>query len=601
VVNNAVVRRLGSLVMVVVATVLLGGVPLAFAAPAQPLGHAGRWITDAQGRVVILHGFNTVPVDENHLPRDIGMDAEHAQWLADNGFNTIRLGLYYARVEPTPGQFDESYLADYLRVQRELADRGIFTLLDMHQDQLNRQFGGGPVPGTLPSRGFPDWFVKTDGVPSTDVNYPSGYLFDPALNRAYDNVWNDFPASDGASVQTHLARGWQFVIAHFRDRPGMLGYDLFNEPWPGSAAASCAGPAGCPPGGFDQTLLTAFSRRLVSAARAADPAHLAFYEPNLEFDFGAATGVGDVGDPGAGFSFHDYCLQTLAPTGQPSSDQCQTDEVMAMDNAEAQSRRTGDALLMSEIGFDPAAAYRIAALADARMLSWQWWDYYPANLDFSRPNWPALIRPYPQLISGTPTPWSYDPQTKRFSLVYSTRRAAGRGAVAANTAPGQRFPAGSPTEIFVPQLQYPHGYGVAISGAEVAGGLGIQHLLLRNCAGEADVQLTITPGASSAPASCAEQPTHTHGSGLTIVLSGSSRTCARRRSISFRIARSRGVRVASATIYLNGRRVRVVRGRALRRTITVRNLPRGKLRLKIVARTTTGRRLIARRTYPACR
>ena len=30
------------------------------AAPALPLGHAGRWITDAHGRVVILHGTNVV-------------------------------------------------------------------------------------------------------------------------------------------------------------------------------------------------------------------------------------------------------------------------------------------------------------------------------------------------------------------------------------------------------------------------------------------------------------------------------------------------------------------------------------------------------------
>ena len=30
------------------------------AAPTLPLGHAGRWITDARGRVVIVHGINMV-------------------------------------------------------------------------------------------------------------------------------------------------------------------------------------------------------------------------------------------------------------------------------------------------------------------------------------------------------------------------------------------------------------------------------------------------------------------------------------------------------------------------------------------------------------
>src|SRR5687768_9679328 len=103
----------------------------AAAAPSEPLGHAGRWITDADGKVVILHGFNTVPFNESTLPLHMGMGPDNAEWLAANGFNTIRLGLYYARVEPQPGVFDDSYLDDYLRVQGELADKGIFTLVDM--------------------------------------------------------------------------------------------------------------------------------------------------------------------------------------------------------------------------------------------------------------------------------------------------------------------------------------------------------------------------------------------------------------------------------------------------------------------------------------
>lgn len=470
------------------------------AAPAQPLGHAGRWITDAQGRVVILHGFNTVVGNETLLPRDIGMKASDAKWLAQHGFNTIRLGIYYARVEPSPGHFDASYLTDFLRVQRELAARGIFTLVDMHQDQFNRQFGHGPPPPSLPSRGVPDWMVKTDGVPSTQAGYPSGYLFDPALNRAYDNFWADFAAPDGRSVQAHYARGWQFVIARFRDRPWVLGYDLFNEPWPGSASASCSNPAGCPSGGFDQTLLTPFFQRMVAAARAADPNHLAFYEPNLLFDYGAATGVGDPGDDGAGFTFHDYCLAVLVPSGQPSQDQCRIDEAMAMANADAHAKRTGDALLMSEIGFDPAAAYRIAALADQHMVSWQWWDYYPANIGFSRPNWPALIRPYPQLVSGTPIAWSYDPDSKRFAFTYSTKRAAGRGAVVARTPSGARFPERSPTEIFIPQLQYSHGYRVRVTGASIASAPTAGRLVVCSAPGAERVTVTVTPRTGSATA-----------------------------------------------------------------------------------------------------
>jgi hypothetical protein len=68
-----------------------------------------------------------VPFNEPTLPRDMGVGPDNAKWLADNGFNTIRLGLYYARVEPQPGTFDDAYLTDFLRVQDELADQGLFT------------------------------------------------------------------------------------------------------------------------------------------------------------------------------------------------------------------------------------------------------------------------------------------------------------------------------------------------------------------------------------------------------------------------------------------------------------------------------------------
>jgi endoglycosylceramidase len=474
--------------------------PVARAAPTEPLGHAGRWITDAEGRVVVLHGFNTVPADEQVGLRDMGMGTDNARWLAENGFNTIRLGLYYARVEPQPGQFDDAYLEDYLRVQRELADEGIFTLLDMHQDQLSSRYGtGGPF---LSSRGFPDWFLKDDGFPNTRTPYPGGYTTNPALNRAYDNLWQDFEASDGVSVHEHFVRGWQRIIERFRNRPRLLGYDIFNEPWPGTPWQSCV--PGCPEGGFDQTLLTEFTRKLVAGARSADPEHLVFYEPNLLFDYGSPTAVGDPGDTNAGFTFHAYCLsEAFGVRGNDPSGGCQMQEELPFENAEAQSQRTGDALLVSEFGWSPAAAERMADTMDRHMVSWQYWDYYgdyENSLHVAAS--PALIRPYPQVVAGTPERWSFERETKRFELAYATRRAQGEGAVAAATAPGGAYPAGSRGEVFVPALHYPAGYRVQVRGAEVVSEPGARLLELASCAGADTVEVVITPEAGPAPARC---------------------------------------------------------------------------------------------------
>ena len=488
--------RLKVLLTAVIVAAMAGD---AAAAPVEPLGHAGRWIIDARGRVVVLHGFNTVPVNEATLPRDMGMSADNARWLAENGFNTIRLGLYHARVEPQPGVFDDAYVDDYVRVQEELAREGIFTLLEFHQDQLNPRYG---VGGVLPSRGFADWFLRDDGFPNPSmVPYPAGYLANPALNRAYDNLWRDFPAPDGESVHEHFARSWEYLIERFGDRPGILGYDLFNEPWPGTVWPSCAVPAGCPPGGFDQTLLTDFTRETVARTRAADPVRLIFYEPNLLFDYGAQTAVGDPGDPNTGFAYHDYCIGIVFGEGPDPLGLCGIGERLPIDNAEAHSRRTGDALILSEFGFEADDAERVTQLADEYMLSWQRWDYY-GDFDaalVSRLD--SLVRPYPQVVAGTPEEWSFDRETRTFRLRYSTLRATGEGASLrrGRTAPGSRFPHGSRTEVFIPERHYPAGYRVEVQGARVLSDPGARLLVLASRAGAQRVEVEVTaPGGAPA-------------------------------------------------------------------------------------------------------
>src|SRR5205823_13991041 len=46
-------------VALIAGVMLMSAMPAA-AQPQAPLGHAGRWITDSDGRVVILHGVNVV-------------------------------------------------------------------------------------------------------------------------------------------------------------------------------------------------------------------------------------------------------------------------------------------------------------------------------------------------------------------------------------------------------------------------------------------------------------------------------------------------------------------------------------------------------------
>ncbi|MEO9221425.1 MAG: hypothetical protein ABI251_06550 [Mycobacteriaceae bacterium] len=76
-----------------------------------PFSHSGRWITDRDGRVAITHGVNMVAESPPYAIDAMGFGEDDAQYLADNGFDSVRVGLYWTAVEPKPGVYDQAYLA----------------------------------------------------------------------------------------------------------------------------------------------------------------------------------------------------------------------------------------------------------------------------------------------------------------------------------------------------------------------------------------------------------------------------------------------------------------------------------------------------------
>lgn len=86
------------------------------------------------------------------------------------------------------------------------------------------------------------------------------------------------------------------------------------------------------------------------------------------------------------------------------------------------------------------------------------------------------------MVAGTPTAYEFDDETGVFTFTYRTTRADGEG----------RFPAGSATDLFVPERHYPHGYDVAVEGA-TARKAGRQRLRLRGSDGSDEVSVRIEP------------------------------------------------------------------------------------------------------------
>jgi endoglycosylceramidase len=72
----------------------------------------GKWLTDSQGRVTILRGLNVVDITPPTTPpSEIGFGDDDAAFLAANGFNVVRLGVNWSRLQPEPGVYDDAYLA----------------------------------------------------------------------------------------------------------------------------------------------------------------------------------------------------------------------------------------------------------------------------------------------------------------------------------------------------------------------------------------------------------------------------------------------------------------------------------------------------------
>jgi endoglycosylceramidase len=472
-----------------VAAALVLAAPAVAAGPVPPLGHEGRWITDAHGRVVLIHAVNMVYKRPPYFAKAIGFGADDARFLHRHGFNGVRLGVIYAGVEPKPGRYDDAYLDHIAATERTLARNGVFSLIDFHQDLYNERFQG---------EGWPDWAVQDDGLPNPRNGFPTNYLTNPALQRAFDHFWADDPGPGGIGLVSRFAAAWRHVAKRFKPSDGVMGYDLLNEPWPGTMWQPCASPTGCP--AFDTGPLATMTRTATKAIRKVDRRHIVWQEPNVIFNFGPESHLPKIGS-NSGFSFHDYCLDNSAPS-------CPDMEALVFDNADEVAARTDRALMLTEFGATDEAPRieHIVDLADEHMVSWMWWAYCgcddpttsgPGNLQaiVKDPSEPprgsnvlrrklALIeRPYPQAVAGTPTSFGYDPDSNTFQLSYEAR-----------SPDGGRLPRRLRTRVYVPPSHYPDGYDVELTGARVLSDPDAKYLLLQRGKGARRVSLEVVPG-----------------------------------------------------------------------------------------------------------
>ena len=196
---------------------------------------SGKRFIDSSGRERIFNGINLCDKGyyENGDSKRIYKPDEYfsdelIKTLADDGFNIVRLGLTWDAVEPQPGQYDEEYLAKIRRVADRCAKYGIYFYLDMHQDL----FAGAPG---CSGDGAPPWACLTDGAKFKPERFvwAEGYFWGKAVHRAFDSFWQN-KSYKGAPLQNYFCNMWKHVAGEFADHPALFGFDMLNEPFPGT-------------------------------------------------------------------------------------------------------------------------------------------------------------------------------------------------------------------------------------------------------------------------------------------------------------------------------------------------------------------------------
>jgi endoglycosylceramidase len=402
--------------------------------------------------------------------------------LADHGFNEVRVGLLWAGVEPEPGVIDYDYLDSVEKTVHMLADHGIVSLLDMHQDLYSDAISGN-------GDGAPEWAVDTGGQPDIQAGFPWTYAVSPAQNHAWDAFWSNAQAPDGVGLEDHYARMWEAVADHFNGDPDVAGYEIMNEPWPGSSwLQTVLGSAA-----FDTQQLTPFYNQVDTAIRAVDPNTSVYFEPTtLTGNLPVPTHLGTVDDPNTVYAFHDYCT-TTALLGDSNFGCSLWEDAIQGDAADYAGSHDIPAEL-TEFGnttYTPALTDTLNE-ANTQGFGWLYWEYSPLlvndldkaptgdNVDTDAVT--TLAQPYPQTVAGTPDSWSFDPDDSTFQFSYSTDRADGDG----------QFDAGEQTDIAVPADNYPDGYQVSVEGGHVVSGADDPVLVIASDHGADSVQVTVT-------------------------------------------------------------------------------------------------------------
>jgi endoglycosylceramidase len=447
----------------------------------------GQKFVDSNGRQVTFSGINYISKNpkEKYLPQH-GQDIfqQFKKW----GINCIRLGIIWDGLEPEPGKYNEEYLVEIDKRIQWAGENGIYVFLDMHQDLYGSKF----------SDGAPGWATLDEGQPhNSGAVWSDSYLISPAVQTAFDNFWKNAPAPDGIGLQDHYANLWKHIAQRYVNSTTVIGYDIMNEPFMGTAANNImpimlGGYArvlleetGHAPlsveelaaiwsneesrlkaleliatkdrysqvvdgvyelnAAFEKNELQAMYQKVANAIREVDTNHILF----LEHSYFSNTGVASAIEPTkladgstdqlVAYAGHGYDLVVdTKEVEKPSYERIE----FLFDRIKQTGQRMNVPVLIGEWGAYSGNSLKLAETARQVVKLFEksnfgntYWAYYNGIGD--EPYFKnVLIRPYPEFVAGNLAESGFDVETNHFVCIWNEKA----GTV-------------SPTEIYIPNLK----------------------------------------------------------------------------------------------------------------------------------------------------
>jgi endoglycosylceramidase len=449
----------------------------------------GRNFVDEAGRVTVFHGVNVVVKLPPYLPNTENWDPFYSLndddilYFKKFGFNLVRLGVLWEALEKFPGVYDYEYLEKIEDIVNKLGRNGIYVILDAHQDMFSRHFCGEGVPlfyarelyhekecktnlmsrfmrlvsACLPLSTF-NWETEENGIPSLEA-CKGGFLKyhqSPELTSIYQSFYNN-----QNNIQDKFAEFWKILAKKFKNNSYVIGYDIWNEPWPGELWSDMRSLW---PGFSDHHHVLPFYRKIDEELRKEDEDYTLMFQPvpfpdTVPFFGGKAFGGFEETPAGPNrlnrqvLNIHMYCCQArgdVCEKGEPSMfdsiNICRKYHISKLSVLNKNAENLGVPLIVTEFGAcsDSDACYNemeaFLEAAENFLISWAYWMYKPYGdhttsasghtegifYDNGTPQdnkIKSLTRTYIQAYQGTPLTSKFEVESATYtsSFIYDSK------------------------------------------------------------------------------------------------------------------------------------------------------------------------------------